>query len=427
MPGRPKKLKRKEATGSRKTGKLSRCGGQVTCTLCKAKGHNKRGFPHAASSTTVDAASDVTAASIPHAGRGRGRGRGSAPPAAATSSSCGSTSISERSRGRGSAPLSGSSSMPYAGSTGASGKGRARGRGIEMDARGRGRERGTGGFESSSGLEGWFNFSQGSANNAPEKGRNPTGSGPFKRMVVVGLMVANSGYIAFNPGLPSQRVVNLGARTVTSSADVTRDIGYQPRTGVKWKEKATITSRRLQQMRGDKIIQTRAKQGSQRRQDDPIADFVLLFENMAGGTNAELRQRVQLEALIGQALEIGTEGKTKQRNRRKVGKSKLPKMKGMPRMGGRRRLPMARKQAAISKASLLVVDWHLKKDCPVQTRVNTMLAEKKQEKVAEANAIVADVNEATWALHVNNPVGLINRVGSMRTLISKGTGGLLGA
>lgn len=67
-----------------------------------------------------------------------------------------------------------------------------------MDARGRGR--GTGGFESSSGLEGWFNCSRGSVNNAPEKGRNPTGSGPFKRprMVGVGLMVADSGYTAFN-------------------------------------------------------------------------------------------------------------------------------------------------------------------------------------------------------------------------------------
>ncbi|XP_070023640.1 uncharacterized protein [Nicotiana sylvestris] len=157
MPGRPKKLKRKEATESRKIGKLSRCGGQVTWNLCKTKGHNKRGCPHSSSSTVVV----VAAATVPYAGKGRGRGRGSAPPAAAASSSCGSTSISERGRDRGSEPPAGSSSMPYVGSTGSSRRGWTRGRGSEMDARGRGRGRGrgTGGFESSSGLEGWFNCS----------------------------------------------------------------------------------------------------------------------------------------------------------------------------------------------------------------------------------------------------------------------------
>ncbi|OIT20185.1 hypothetical protein A4A49_64530 [Nicotiana attenuata] len=51
---------------------------------------------------------------------------------------------------------------------------------------------------------------------------------------------------------------------------------------------------------------------------------------------------------------------------------------------------------------------HLKKDCPVQARVNAMLAAEKQEQVAEAHAIVADVNGAPAALYVNNPLGLIN-------------------
>lgn len=140
MPGRPKKLRRKEVTESRKIGKLSRCGGQVTCSLCKANGHNKRGCPHAegstsvvvAATTTIAALSIVSApaspidvvatlASVPYAGRGRerGRGRGSAPPTAAASSSCGSTSISRRGRGKKSAPPTDSSSMPYVDSTSA--------------------------------------------------------------------------------------------------------------------------------------------------------------------------------------------------------------------------------------------------------------------------------------------------------------------
>ncbi|OIT27896.1 hypothetical protein A4A49_23076 [Nicotiana attenuata] len=122
MPGRPKKLRRKEATESRKIEKFYRCGGQVTCSLCKSKWHNKRGCPHAegSTSTAVDAAA--------------------------------------------------SASSTY-----------------------------------------W------------KRMRNPTGSGPFKRprMVGVGLMVADNGYTAFNPRLPSQRVVNLGAITVTSSTEVT--------------------------------------------------------------------------------------------------------------------------------------------------------------------------------------------------------------
>ncbi|XP_070045739.1 uncharacterized protein [Nicotiana tomentosiformis] len=50
---------------------------------------------------------------------------------------------------------------------------------------------------------------------------------------------------------------------------------------------------------------------------------------------------------------------------------------------------------------------HLKRDCPVQARVNVMLAAERQEQVAEANAIVANVNAPTGELFVNNPLGLI--------------------
>ncbi|XP_070047329.1 GPI-anchored hemophore cfmA-like [Nicotiana tomentosiformis] len=150
MLGRPEKLRRKKAIESRKTGKLNRCGGQVTCSLCKAKGHNKRACPHVECSTsTVAATSSIVvvvvvvtsataaaalssyvvaaSASVLHTGRGSGRGRGSAPPAVAASSSCGSTSLSGRGRGRGSAPPTGSSSMPYDGLTGASRRGRGTG------------------------------------------------------------------------------------------------------------------------------------------------------------------------------------------------------------------------------------------------------------------------------------------------------------
>ncbi|OIT39200.1 hypothetical protein A4A49_22556 [Nicotiana attenuata] len=190
--------------------------------LCRGKGHNKRGCPYTESSTSVGVAaaaassaavagsSTTTAsASVPHVGRGRGREKGSAPPTVAASLSCGSTSLFGRGRGRGSVHLQ---------------------------------------------------VHQGSANNAPKNGRNPTSSGPFKRPLIVGvgLMVADSGYIASNPGLSSQRVMDLGARTITSSAQVTGRIGYQPRRGVKWKGKISNLNETTT-MSGNKIIQTRSK------------------------------------------------------------------------------------------------------------------------------------------------------------------------
>ena len=43
LPGRPVKVRRKEADESRKTGKLSKRGVVMTCSKCGTQGHNKRG------------------------------------------------------------------------------------------------------------------------------------------------------------------------------------------------------------------------------------------------------------------------------------------------------------------------------------------------------------------------------------------------
>lgn len=45
MPGRPKKVRRREATESKRYGKLSRKGVDMTCSICHGKNHNKRGCP----------------------------------------------------------------------------------------------------------------------------------------------------------------------------------------------------------------------------------------------------------------------------------------------------------------------------------------------------------------------------------------------
>ncbi|KAF3670719.1 hypothetical protein FXO37_08405 [Capsicum annuum] len=51
------------------------------------------------------------------------------------------------------------------------------------------------------------------------------------------------------PGLPSRRIVSTGPKQVMKSAVVSGDIGFKPSSGLKWKGKQAITTRRLQQIR----------------------------------------------------------------------------------------------------------------------------------------------------------------------------------
>ncbi|KAH0705533.1 hypothetical protein KY290_010221 [Solanum tuberosum] len=85
-------------------------------------------------------------------------------------------------------------------------------------------------------------------------------SRPFKRPRMVGfrVLVGDDGITAVNPRMQSSRVVDIGTRVLRRFDKVARDIGYQPRFGVKWKEKSVITSNRLQQIRSEKRIQTRS-------------------------------------------------------------------------------------------------------------------------------------------------------------------------
>ena len=46
MLGRPKLKRRKDVDEPRKSGKLSRKGVEMTCSLCREKGHNKKGCPN---------------------------------------------------------------------------------------------------------------------------------------------------------------------------------------------------------------------------------------------------------------------------------------------------------------------------------------------------------------------------------------------
>ncbi|WMV07248.1 hypothetical protein MTR67_000633 [Solanum verrucosum] len=59
MPGRPGKLRKKEAGESKKSGKLPRTGLAMTCSNCNARGHNKRGCPQRVKSSAREEPSNT--------------------------------------------------------------------------------------------------------------------------------------------------------------------------------------------------------------------------------------------------------------------------------------------------------------------------------------------------------------------------------
>ncbi|KAH0761140.1 hypothetical protein KY290_017213 [Solanum tuberosum] len=81
MPGRPRKLRRKEAGETKVSGKLSKTGLTMTCSLCHVKGHNKRschlrrsdGVGSIAGKHRATPTSNVEEPSSSRKGRGRGR------------------------------------------------------------------------------------------------------------------------------------------------------------------------------------------------------------------------------------------------------------------------------------------------------------------------------------------------------------------
>ncbi|MCD7466045.1 hypothetical protein HAX54_002377 [Datura stramonium] len=65
----------------------------------------------------------------------------------------------------------------------------------------------------------------------------------------MGVFVAEDGFTTYNHGLPRSRILHSGARQPIRSAEVTGDLGFKPRTGVRWKGKAAITTGQLEEMR----------------------------------------------------------------------------------------------------------------------------------------------------------------------------------
>ncbi|KAF3627350.1 putative ribonuclease H protein-like [Capsicum annuum] len=124
LPGRPHKIRRKEADKSRKTGKLSKCGTQ---------GHNKRSCPtRDQPSTSQSAGTSSQAQAGVSTGRGRERARGSGPSHSPGTSyqQEATTNIASATKGggRGKDSVSGGLSIPNI----SSGRGRGMGIGIHQ-------------------------------------------------------------------------------------------------------------------------------------------------------------------------------------------------------------------------------------------------------------------------------------------------------
>ncbi|KAH0738340.1 hypothetical protein KY290_037045 [Solanum tuberosum] len=285
MSDRPRKLSRKEAGETKVSGKLSKTGLTMTCSLCHVKGHNKRSC-HLRRSDGVDSTAGNTELPLVQMLKNyqvqeregedqRGRGRPKTTSACASKSASraaprttappttsrtprheASTSASaSRSAPRTTAPPTTSRTPRHEASASVSGagvssrawSGRERGRGLGSAVRGINHP-----------LESWLTCSKGSTtlgvdhntNVAPKeivtarKGKGVGNTTQFKRPRVTGMGVfqAENGFKTFNPGLPSSKLL-AGPKRVLRSNVVIADVGFKPTSGLKWKGNQATTTR----------------------------------------------------------------------------------------------------------------------------------------------------------------------------------------
>ncbi|KAG5585838.1 hypothetical protein H5410_046272 [Solanum commersonii] len=230
MPGRPGKLRRKEGGETKKSGKLPRTGLAMTCSNCNARGEPSGSCNGRGNTSSSGRGRGKTSGS----GKGRGRPKNIlhllhptqptpfAPPAPLTYPTLSAPppptatslpTISKRGRPRKTPhahpaylehpkPPAPPTSLPITSK-------RGRGRGSESTI-------------------------------------------PYKRSSIMGMSVfqVENEFKAFNPGMPSFKILSTSATKVTRSADITGDIGFKPSTTSKltWKGKSTISTRKLQEM-----------------------------------------------------------------------------------------------------------------------------------------------------------------------------------
>ncbi|XP_049365108.1 oleosin-B6-like [Solanum verrucosum] len=249
MPGRPGKLRKKEAGESKKSGKLPRTGLAMTCSNCNVRGHNKRGCPQRVESSTREEPSNIDKGNGKTSGLGRpkktqtegehstkrSRGR---PPAAPSAS----PGPAKRSRGR---PPAAPSASPGPAK-------RSRGRPLAVPSASAALTKGARGRPPNASAT-----PAKSARGRPPAAASapPTCPSPANYHEEEGVGEAQphtKGKQSLEwPGMSSCKIFSTGTTKVTKSADVTGDIGYKPSTApkLKWNGKAAISTSKLQEMR----------------------------------------------------------------------------------------------------------------------------------------------------------------------------------
>ncbi|XP_049382668.1 uncharacterized protein LOC125846992 [Solanum stenotomum] len=270
MLGRIGKLRKKEASESKKSRKLPRTGLAMTCSNCNVRGHNKRGCPQRVESPTREEPSNTDKGNGKTSGLGRpkkeqtkgehstkrSRGR---PPAAPSVS----PGPAKRSRGR---PPAAPSASPGPAK-------RSRGRPLAAPTKGA-RERPPIAPATPNASAAPAKSARGrppAAASAPPTCPSPAnyheeeGVGEAqphtkgKQSLEWVCFKMKNGFKALNPGMSSCKIFSIGTTKVTKSADVTRDISYKPSTApkLKWNGKAAISTRKLQEMREEQRKKSR--------------------------------------------------------------------------------------------------------------------------------------------------------------------------
>ncbi|KAH0712274.1 hypothetical protein KY289_008233 [Solanum tuberosum] len=87
---------------------------------------------------------------------------------------------------------------------------------------------------------------------------------PTKRSRTVGMgdFIAENGLTTYILGLQSNRILYTGSEQPINSADVTGDLGFKQRTGVRWKGKKAMTSNQLEVIRDGMRVNKRQKKAS---------------------------------------------------------------------------------------------------------------------------------------------------------------------
>ncbi|KAM3360659.1 hypothetical protein P3S68_015513 [Capsicum galapagoense] len=78
----------------------------------------------------------------------------------------------------------------------------------------------------------------------------------------MGVLIAENGFTTYNPGLLSSRILHTGSAHPIRSADITGDLGYKSKLGVRWRGKKTMTGNQLEVIRDEMRMNKRQKMAS---------------------------------------------------------------------------------------------------------------------------------------------------------------------